>query len=184
MTERKRNIRVNGYDIDTSGRLTPSEIDFEYPPYKGPLNGYGSYITKRAAHRMVEENYWKNDLIAKFKKASSHEEKELIMDRTVSISFNKNILMLILSQAGCAGIRFYLCRTPEGKQSLVLAGIGEDGKDLSSDQGSVILDKGSNEKTLLAEVGGHESLRHFIGDDKEIGNAFNESLSAYFESLL
>jgi len=71
------------------------------------------------------------------------EEDELknLLRRSSGITVDKNVLLKTISQPGCEGIRFYLCKklitlsdsSKETFASLVMVGVDADGKDLHYD---------------------------------------------------
>jgi len=72
-------------------------------------------------------------------------------NETKGFTMGKNILMQILSQPGCTGMRFYNGINEFGKKTLVYVGIDADGKDLVK-------------KTVVLEDGTLASVRATIAD--------------------
>lgn len=71
---------------------------------------------------------------------------QLLM-RSLAITYDKNMLLKILSQPACEGIRFYVCFTPKEKAgtgkfeyvvSLLLVGVDEAGTDLHYDSTTMV----------------------------------------------
>lgn len=70
---------------------------------------------------------------------------------TKAFTMGKNILMQILSQPGCAGMRFYNGINENGQKTLVYVGIDAEGKDLVK-------------KTVVLEDGSLTTVRATIAD--------------------
>jgi hypothetical protein len=72
-------------------------------------------------------------------------------NETKGFTMGKNILQQILSQPGCAGMRFYNGINEHGQKTLVYVGVDTEGKDLVR-------------KTVVLEDGSLASVRATIAD--------------------
>lgn len=114
------------------------------------IDGFGDFFTYEASKQIIGL-YW-DDLK---KKPNNLVHKSELDDRIVAIEIGKEMLMMILSQTGCQGIRFYsgrgvnaetdkmgitIFREKEiGKNTLVAIGMDANGNDLG-----VALNSGEN----------------------------------------
>jgi hypothetical protein len=123
-------VVLKGLHSGSAGKFDDSELIF--PIQDGPT-GLGDPITADAAVEMITK--WQ---------ASNANANEAYVD------FGKETLLLLLSQAGCEGVRFYFCKNHQDNISLILTGYD---KDLREIDGSNIgnLDK---KQPLIIEVGG------------------------------
>lgn len=157
MSDQKLNLK--GWDHDQSnGFQTDKMLEFSYEEPPQYARGAGRVITRHAAHEMVVKKFW-SDLV-----------NSSPTDKTIAVSFSKRLLLLILSQQKCEGIRFYFCKRPkdptnpesEMVNSLVLVGVDENDKDLGATSGKssifneVTPTRSSDpEPTIMEEVGEH-----------------------------
>lgn len=155
----KQTLKLRGWDFDqTNGFQTNKMLDFNYEEPPEYVERAGRVISGHAAHEMVVKKFW-SDVAAN---AST--------DKTIAVTFSKRLLLLILSQQRCEGIRFYFCKRPKNPNdsqsemvnSLVLVGVDEDKKDLGSpaDKNSIFSEitpnrTGLPEQTIMEEVGEH-----------------------------
>lgn len=95
--------------------------------------------------------------------------KELL-EQSMGMTFDKSLILKILSQPKCEGIRFYLCeKTVDNKPfiSLALVGVDEIGNDLHfKNANSTITAEGPN-SSLTGEYG-HPPNNRFTKDYKEM----------------
>jgi hypothetical protein len=102
---------------------------------------------------------------------SEHKEKmndedadflDQVLSLNYGITFNKGIILKILSQPNCEALRSYLCKreTPDNKNhySLVMVGVDKDGFDLNyydttSSGGAITAASQMDTESLLAEYG-------------------------------
>jgi hypothetical protein len=104
-----------------------------------------------------------------------------LLNRSSAITFDKNILLKTLSQPGCEGVRFYLCKktlsdgihelTEENDYlSLVTVGVDKEGHDLD-----YVVEGELTDNSLVSEYGSppprgnrqtHHCSPNFIYDDK------------------
>ncbi|GAA4339428.1 hypothetical protein GCM10023184_36530 [Flaviaesturariibacter amylovorans] len=105
--------------IDNTGKGGPTLLksggtfEFTFDTLK-PATSQTTYVTPWAAREMIQ------DLL---KADWDNEEKG---DKIIAVEFDKQALLQILSQNGCEGIRFSLCRFNE-RDTLVAFGISGDG---------------------------------------------------------
>lgn len=169
MIEQKEKLELNGWDY-VDGKFTDQgTVSCQYQNFGDAVPG--NVITHAAAQQMVDTLFWKEES-KKLEMAATNEERELIMNQTAAITFSKRLLLLILSQKNCEGIRFYICRRPDPVgsndliRSLVMVGTDKSFKDLgtSHPSGSIVRESTSlavvdgTQKTIIAEVGGHDTL--------------------------
>jgi hypothetical protein len=147
-----------GFDplsIDDSGSediiLPVRDIDPE-----NIVAGYGRIITLKAAKKMISGKWSK--LISDFNTGNEIDEVPNLF-----VTFSKQMLLLLLSQPECEGIKAYFCKNPMGEDSLVLIGVDKKGQDLigtSSSERSgtlatnVIEANKYTSKALIIELGG------------------------------
>src|SRR5687767_11630464 len=145
MIEQKEKLELNGWDY-VDGKFTDQgTVSCQYQNFGDVIPG--NVITHAAAQQMVDTLFWKQEL-TKLQMATTDEERQLIMNQTAAITFSKRLLLLLLSQKNCEGIRFYICRRPDPVdsndliRSLVMVGTDKDFKDLgaSHPSGSIIRD--------------------------------------------
>lgn len=151
-------LKLKGWDYDqTNGYETDKLLEFNYeeaPSYAKT----GRVISTSAAHEMVVKKFW------------TDVANTSAIDKTIAVTFSKRLLLLILSQQKCEGIRFYFCKRPidpnnPGSQlvrSLVLVGVDEHKSDLGAPAGkkSIFNDtapvlEGNPQETIMEEVGEH-----------------------------
>lgn len=159
MSLQKGFIEACGYDFDGT--------DFKKVPIRTLLQhdtsaeGEGMPVTRAAGQHMVNRHH---DLLRERLDAVRRTPtEEDVLDEVVAVSFGKETLLILLSQAGCQGIRFYVCKNQDDKTSLVMVGIGEGNSDLSADgsQSTFLGWKDDLQATIMDEVGGHKTLRDF-----------------------
>lgn len=78
-----------------------------------------------------------------------------VLDVTYGISFDKDIILKILSQPGCTGIRMYLCdraRDEKNHVSLVVVGVNDEQFDLNYDNVG-LTDANLPNYSIIAEYG-------------------------------
>uniref|UniRef100_UPI0040488418 hypothetical protein n=1 Tax=Roseivirga sp. TaxID=1964215 RepID=UPI0040488418 len=158
---------------DNSIEKLEKEVEFDYWE---PNNEDGRPITRDLAKVLIHDNYW-SGLKAEYQTATE-ERKSQLKEEPVAIRFNKDLLLLLLSQPGCEGIRMYLAQVPSkiGKsQTLVLVGTDANDNDLKTNvdgiiKGSIVLSSNNNllttdgEDTITLEVGGHDTIGDFDPD--------------------
>lgn len=138
---------------------SPDPILFEFnQAASDAVPGSGSLTTRAAAIWLIH-NYWKpvvtevNQVKQRLAAANAAgvqaEQSDLkleqeLLDRVVSVTFGKDLLLLALAQTGVEALRFYIARKPVpagasdgtiGATTLVLTPVGADGHDLSAPQG-------------------------------------------------
>ncbi len=152
-------IVAPGYDFN-DGEFVPCLLTS--PLQKdSSAGGEGQPITLVAAQEMVGRYHQllRNRLTEAREKGTEDE----ILDEVVAVTFGKETLLLLLSQAGCEGIRFYLCKNQDHRTSLVMVGIDGERSDLSATgQKGVLLEWSAGDPyTFMDEVGGPKTLRDF-----------------------
>lgn len=120
------------------------------PADEAPALVQGRPIVKRLAH----------SLISRFQ-ATKLQENPDEEDPIVSVTFDRSPLMLLLSQPGCMGIRYYYAMKENGDVTMVLSGVDSEGNDLGIQSctegklGSIVNDQPfMEERAVLLEVGG------------------------------
>ncbi len=81
---------------------------------------------------------------------------ELALNVTYGVSFNKEIILKILSQTGCDGIRLYFCASKDQKDShvsLVILGVDKDNYDLNYQPEDVSGFAGNEEVPTMSLMG-------------------------------
>lgn len=159
------------------------------------VSSFGTPVTVSAAQKMIVQDKW-NSMIAEVQRlraagaSDDAPEVQALLDTNISVTFSRSILLLLLSQAGCAGIKFYFCKNLEGHDSLVLVGVDEQNGDLQSPNGVIVplnvaglAPRDQPQQTLLAEVGGPKKLGDVF--DAELNmTPYDRTLRQYFQTLL
>ena len=125
----------------------------------------GKAVYKSEAKEYVATRYWNNP------------DQKPDPDQLITTNFDAFPILLILSQPGCAGIRFYEARKKDGLKTvrtLVMVGIDIKGHDLGFSEkeikdledigkkACVICDSAEKERSVIIEVGGGNELSDFI----------------------
>jgi len=121
--------------IDLVVEETPMSVDMD--PAATDQQPYGIPVSAKLAVALMADF---QNLIQPTDQAEQDELKALLV-RSSAITIDKNGLLKTLSQPGCEGIRFYLCRkvvtlndgSKEAFASLVTVGVDAAGKDLHYD---------------------------------------------------
>jgi hypothetical protein len=167
-TEKKSKWSDEGYILEipgeAPGKNTRKPIHYELPAREeddNKVSHFGRPISQNLANQLIKDLY-----IDRFQKVASvfndsaflnsinltltDSQQESLTDEVVKrldddqiyhISFSKDVLTMLLSQSGCAGIKFYYCKglkdeSGERKPSLILVGVNDDDKDLGTDAGT------------------------------------------------
>lgn len=167
------------------------------------ITGKGSNLTKGAVKTLVIDGVW-DPMLKQFSTLLSDIEKQTLLDTNLAITFGKETLLHLLSQKGCEGIRFYFCKTPTGKSSLVGVGIDADDNDIGTVDKLLPLDNNQQprvsiklnesdtevtEEVYAIEVGPPITLSVVLTEkakfpsDGTHPNTFLEKTGKYFESL-
>lgn len=118
--------------IDLSVEETAMSVDMD--PGSTDKKPYGIPVSAKLAIALMADF---QQLIQPTEGETSNALKELLI-RSSGITVDKNTLLKTLSQPGCEGIRFYLCKkklsledgSKQDYVSLVTVGVDTDGKDL------------------------------------------------------
>jgi hypothetical protein len=164
----------------------PQKPDPKPNANKPPVNEMGTPVTINAANKMVKEYYdfFKNRLGRRFDiKAKALNDIEVLkfIEEVMPycVLFGKDALLSMLSQGGCEGIRYYFCRNPEGKPSLVFVAAKANHDDFGGGSNGSIIDKSppipdpatsssrkvARQKTPTVEVGGTDPPRKLKAAD-------------------
>lgn len=129
------------------------EVKFPYPWKSTKM---GQPIPKTEAKILVQEKVWENET----------------GNFDASIVFEAAPLLLLLSQEGCVGIRFYKAKKEKphhekNDETLVLVGVDSKNNDLNvpvtnSKIASIMTDLESQERSIIIEVGGGDKLNEFL----------------------
>lgn len=79
-----------------------------------------------------------------------------LLRQSMGMTYDKNIILKILSQPTCEGMRFYLCEKRKNKKpfiSLVLVGVDKDGADLHYKKGKGVRKQNVPTTSLTGEYG-------------------------------
>lgn len=128
--------------LDRSKKFTEGELSFKISD-EDAVSGFGRFISKGVANIIVE------DYRAHLKKCKDEKQP-------YGVTFGKDILLSILSQTDCEGIRFYFGKREKDRwekgskyakiegNTLVAVGVDKKNKDLGANGSSIIekLDKG------------------------------------------
>ena len=171
-------INMQGLDINSGNAEKKYEEEANLRFIRANSRGDGLGLSRRAAITMITD-YWKD------KKEAYRNSDKSVLDDNVAITFDKEALLLLLSQAGCDKIRFYFCKNHDNNTSLVMVGAGQDNHDITSadargsiipcdksELNSVVNSRSSEEATLIMEVGGPKTFREFL-DQSELEGSFN-----------
>jgi len=162
-----------------NGQLVQSECEFNYD--NEPIKGYGYPIDFELANDMVVKHWnTQRDKILEAQAQGDAGEVERIIDENIAITFDRKLLLLILSQSECEGIRFYFCIRPDNnRKSLVAMGIDGHGRELGNhfrtdpSAGEALKDESSfsrngdtvqrrKKQTIVAEIGGGRKGKGYV----------------------
>ena len=143
-------IQLEGKE-NVNGRFEDKSIAYAYA--LDPANSSGAPVSYTDANAMVSQ-WWADNGVGPGEDPIN-----------IALAFNKQLLLLMLSQNECEGLRFYFCTRPDNqKQSLVVIGVDKAGNDLGQPlsmnqrvesifdgQGGV--GAGLQQPTIMAEVG-------------------------------
>ncbi len=121
-------------------------VGYAYPRSRGSLGESGRPITFETAHRFINEYV-----------------RDADGDDVAAITFNKDILLLLLSQSECEGIRFYYGCYPKSRdKTLVLVGVDKNDNDLGvefgdGDQHKCLFKAQPAQEDAASEKGGSDS---------------------------
>ena len=120
-------ISLAGYDYK-NGKFVKSKIHVELNDCN-TLPGFSQPISQ-AAFDQMQENFI-HDLDQAYQDAATDASKQDILNRTISVTFGKQALQLILAQEGCEGIRFSFAQSFETDkhETLVAQGVALDPTD-------------------------------------------------------
>ncbi|MVT10284.1 hypothetical protein [Chitinophaga tropicalis] len=152
-------------------------LEIDLAPDHAEVRGFGQPITQQAASVMVDDyvNDIKkaNDLLLKIegditlKDIAADQGFGIIKDllslttQTVSGVFGKEIILQILAQRNCEGIRYAVGKS-NGKNTLILVGVTEDAEGIPREENGemippskAIVNKDFNELPALSRVNGN-----------------------------
>lgn len=185
---------ITTFDEDTDqgewekdkGWIPDTPIEYKLPvPTTLDVSSYGEPITSKAAIKMIKDGKWAKlrDKIQEARAAADQDqEKQMRYDRLLNtplaVTFSREVLLFLLAQPTCAGVKFYFCTNHSGHQSLVLVGVNADNIDLGT-KGSIVTkitekapeqesktagkDRAAEkEDTLVFEVGGPKSVKDYL----------------------
>jgi len=137
--------------INVDNSIEEQLVTFPFEDFDQPNIG-GKIITKKFAKELVNNNRWS--------KISDH-------SILASVTFSSRILMFLLSQKKCVGIKYYLAVKEGPKSTMCLVGIDDKGNDLNcvsnnGKLGSIITDNSPDENTFCAEVAGTQNIEDYI----------------------
>lgn len=116
--------------IDILIQETPMSVDMD--PESPEKKTYGVPITAKLAVALIA------DLQTMIDPESGNDDLKDLLVRSSAITIDKNSLLKTISQPGCEGVRFYLCKknvsladgSKKSFASVVTVGVDADGKDL------------------------------------------------------
>jgi hypothetical protein len=143
-------MTVNGLDVRGTKTLSINLAD-DYLE----VRGFGKPVTKKKAQLMAERLFAENDIVWKFILTLEKNPafKELAKDKAfqllkqmidpskqiVSGVFGKEIILQILAQKNCEGIRYIYAKDDAGRQTIILTGVEEiEGKFIKNKDGITI----------------------------------------------
>ena len=148
-------IQLEG-KANVNGKFENKSLAYAY--VLDPANNNGAPVSHADANAMIVK-WWQANGIGAGGEQSGPDPIN------IAVAFDKQLLLLMLSQQECEGIRFYFCTRPDNqRQSLVMVGMDKAGNDLGQ---PISMDKraasifGANDgqaanlvgPTILAEVG-------------------------------
>jgi hypothetical protein len=146
--------KTAGISLNRPTDVKPSLDITEYPDNVSMGEGSGPYGIPIDAPLAVSMIRSLRELVSK--QPPDNELRQLI-EGTVAITLDRNVLLKTISQPKCEGIRFYLCVKPgtkgENVLSLVTVGVDASGKDLLYEykEGTSLQDIPT--RSLVAEYG-------------------------------
>jgi hypothetical protein len=183
MQDIKQTLTLQGFDLPIQNESPfPKKINYDYwSPEDTARDGFP--ITRQLAVTLVKDRYWDESL----RRISTPENQMKFRQQPKAITFDRELLMLLLSQKGCEGVRCYFASNPSDASkeelTLVLVGVDKNKHDLScADPGQNYQKKKSiihtlnhlkeknrldihnleeDEDTIIIEVGGHDGMDDF-----------------------
>lgn len=121
---------------------------------------FGVPVDSKLAVKLIKNGLIKKEGLTKKLKGLDLETKNFIdnlVDLSYGITFDKTVMLKILSQPNCEGLRAYLCARNENETtphlSLVMVGVDMNGFDLNYDLNTTIKDDEIPNQSLLVEYG-------------------------------
>ncbi|MDE1191582.1 MAG: hypothetical protein PW786_05535 [Arachidicoccus sp.] len=178
-------ITLPGYDLkaDKSG-LKPSSIAFDLADTT-IVTGYSSAITPAVRNEFVG-NFTTPLIRACTDVDGRIDPKSEMMNRPVSVTFGKQALLLLLSQKGAEGLRFWFAVNCEENSTLVVEAVSDELLGNGTHKYAKGIE-GSSQSPLLFEVAPPTTLGDYLEMKKE-SNEFslndkfqNETVNVLFE---
>jgi len=131
-------------EIKSSGSKTDQQTSFPFADFEE--NYSGRPISLPFAKNLVDASGWKT----------------LNESKTTAVTFSSRVILLLLSQKDCTGIRCYFAKLKNNTETLVIIGIDSEGNDLgvtstikgAAKYASMITQVSNEEQSLIVEVGG------------------------------
>lgn len=162
-------------------------LEIDLAPDHAEVRGFGQPITQQAASVMVDDyvNDIKkaNSLLSRIESNDTHRDiiddpgfgiiKDLLSltTQTVSGVFGKEIILQILAQRNCEGIRYAIGKS-RGKNTLILVGVTEDEEGIPREENGelippskAIVNKDFNELPALNRVNGNGAAAAATSED-------------------
>jgi hypothetical protein len=145
-------ISTNGQNRPERTEASKGELQSFNLDFNSPATSQNTLVTPWGGRQMIKE------LFSNILEDVAHEND------TLAVEFDRQTLMLILSQNGCEGIRFSFCKF-NGTTTLVAFGIEETGKLIGEDMFKEGFDPASEPKGAI--LGGEEGHGITIKEFKE-----------------
>jgi len=134
-----------------------AERELEYPNATCP-NGYGQFVNNEAYEKYIDRTY--GNAIARL---AIDPDDATIDDRPISFDLGKTLLLMILAQEGCEGIRIINCLNKDNQPTLVIKGLSREVIAVSGTrQVAKPLSVGPNTKGINGEEVHGSSLREIV----------------------
>jgi hypothetical protein len=145
-------IQTIGYTVNDKDKLELATLYLQLEKDKisnptgtsiNEITGKGTHLTLSAVKKLIVKDFW-DPILAKanqlkLENKTATDEYTKLLDTNLGITFGKEVIFHLMSQAGCEGLRFYYCKTESGSTSLVGVGVDANGKDIGADLNEIIL---------------------------------------------
>lgn len=191
----KGKIRMPAENVDGDIAITPigvtsniqkDPVDAEFDYKITDSTGEGSIYTKNGAFYLINNHLSKireqiDDIKKKYglqneggatfdnQNDVGYEKLNAILSQTAAVSFDKNLLLLLISQMDCEKLHMYFCETdePESQPSIVLVGANDDGIDLN------VKIKGKTNTQTNEKLGYYSFVKEVLKEAIKVGGGKN-----------
>ncbi|MBA4145543.1 MAG: hypothetical protein C0523_07265 [Cytophaga sp.] len=175
----------------TTGEPTFEDREFDLNSDDDVAGGGMPMSTGFLIDRIQKYNEQRLKAFTVAKKTKNTAVMDSIGNENVAITLGKESLMLLLAQKDCAGVRFYFCKNPYGRDSVAAVGVrvikrqdgSEEAQDIgldpNSDELSILSLKSFENTVLNSEVGPPNTFKDFF-EEPEKNKQFMIELKGLF----